>query len=188
MTALAWSHTGVQLAFGSAQGGVFIFSADGPVQVLPMDQGGAASLAWSSKGPLACAGWDGTVRVVEPNGRPCDVQPEPSDRRGPPAIAWDHDGARLAIGGYDGEVAVWCAGGFRKVLQPKDRAVRALAWSPKQRRFWRLHMMMESYGSGGIRTGVMVVCRRFAYKGPRLLGWHGLRAKTIWWRLVLTVL
>jgi WD40 repeat protein len=130
VTALAWSHTATQLAFASAQGAVFIFSENDPVQVLPMDHGGAASLAWSSKGPLACAGWDGTVRVVEPDGKPCDMQPEPSDRRGPPAIAWDHDGERLAIGGYDGAVAVWCAGGCREVLRPKDRAVRALAWSP----------------------------------------------------------
>jgi WD40 repeat protein len=128
VTALAWSDTGTQLAFANAQGAVFILSEDGPVQILPIDQGGAASLAWSRQGPLACAGWDGTVRVVEPNGRPWDIQP--SDRRGPPAIAWDHDGERLAIGGYDGAVAVWSASGYRKVLQPKDRAVRALAWSP----------------------------------------------------------
>jgi WD40 repeat protein len=130
VTALAWSDAGTQLAFASAQGTVFIISADGPVQILPADPGGAASLAWSGKGPLACAGWDGTVRVAEPDGTLCGTQPEPSDPRGPPAIAWDQDGERLAIGGYDGAVSVWCAGVCRSALQPQFRRVRALAWSP----------------------------------------------------------
>ena len=131
VTAMAWSDDGTQLAFGTVQGGVFSLSKDGPPQRLGEHPGGIASLTWLAEKRLAWAGWDGTVRVLEPDGSPSAVQPMPSDPRGPAVIAWDEDGHQLGIGGFDGAVAVWSAAEYRTVLPARSRAVRALAWSPR---------------------------------------------------------
>ena len=131
VTAMAWSHDATRLAVGTARGAVFVLVTDGQVQLLSEHPGGVASLAWSAAGRLACAGWEGTVRVIESDRSYPVVQPTPSDQRGPAVIAWDEDGNQLGIGGFDGAVTIWSAAQCRIVLPAaQSQTVRALAWSP----------------------------------------------------------
>ena len=131
ITAMAWSDDSAQLAVASTQGAVFVHSGDIWGQVLAEHPGGAASLTWSANGFLACAGWQGSVRVVRSDGMMPAVQPDESDPRGPAMIAWDEDGDRLGIGGFDGAVALWSDKAYRpEVLPAQSGAVRTLSWSP----------------------------------------------------------
>ena len=157
VTSVAYSGDGNQLAVGHANGHVRLWDVErrAPIFGWRLHRKRVSALAWQPAADwLASAGADYEVHLIDPRTSSTATRPTASllAHRGEVCgLAWSTDGSQLASGGNDNQVCIWApryanaAGHHRQRQSPSSfkallssrgghvSAVKALAWSPRQR-------------------------------------------------------